>query len=527
MTFKQKLLGFVPLLFICIFMTATPAHASLQQRCNWGVGNLAPTVWPASTQVMSMPIVMDFGGPPFGTSKVAFVSFQNANQVNRDGGGVVRIIDNNCHEIARFPDQNLSGIHFVPPGCPADLWSHFVAPTSGVAAGRIDGTPVATIVAVLDELTSNHQQLVGLKLVGGNLVPMWCSGKLPPNDFIAGISAPAIAQLDGPNSSSSGTSEIIIDNKVYDANGALRYTGFSFGHINCAMSGGGSPCPRSRTAIVANVLGTHMLPQVITGRGLYQSQANLNNSLWSGVLAWTNSNINNTSLVYPAVAEITNSPGPEIVVTDTMQRTVRVLSSSTGVQLASAIIPGPNHCGGPPMIGDADGVVGPEIGVAGCNRYTLFKYNGSQLLQTVWWRPILDPSGQTTSTMFASPTGAYIFYADASTLRVFNGINGSAVQTIPNSSSTSLEGPVIAALDHATGARGVLILAANNYLGGCCRGVRIFDDLGSPIMIGPARSVWNEHSYDVTGITDSLGTIPMIESPSWIFPARNTYRVQQ
>src|SRR5690349_21698365 len=188
MTCRQKLPGFAVLLFISIFMTATPAHATLTPRCNWGVGNLAPTVWPNSTQVVSMSIVMDFGGPPFGTSKVAFVSFENASQVNRDGGGVVRIIDNNCHEIARFPDPNLPGVSLIPPGCPANILSHFVASASGVAGGRIDGSATPTIVAVLDELTSDHKQLVGLKLLGGNLVPMWCSSALPPNDFIPGTS---------------------------------------------------------------------------------------------------------------------------------------------------------------------------------------------------------------------------------------------------------------------------------------------------------------------------------------------------
>jgi hypothetical protein len=272
-----------------------------------------------------------------------------------------------------------------------------------------------------------------------------------------------------------------------------------------------------------------MLPQVITGRGLYKSSVNLNNSLWTGTLAWWNSNISNASpsLVYPAVAEIVaTSPGPEIVVTDTMQGTVRVLSSSSGIQLASAVLPGGGQCGGPPMIGDADGVPGPEIGVASCSFYTLFKYNGTATLSQVWSKPINDPSGQTTSTLFNNPTGRRIFYADQNTVWVFNGMNGNVIQSIPNSSSTAIEGPVVAALNHAPGARAVLIFAANNYLGGCCKGVRIFDDNGSP-MIGPARSVWGQYSYHVTDVMDSLGTIPMIEADSWLSPARNTYRVQQ
>jgi hypothetical protein len=179
------------------------------------------------------------------------------------------------------------------------------------------------------------------------------------------------------------------------------------------------------------------------------------------------------------------------------------------------------------MIGDADGVPGPEIGVASCSRYTLFKYNGTSTLSQVWSMPISDPSGQTTSTLFTNPTGRRLFYADEYNLRVFNGMNGNVIQSIPNSSSTAIEGPVIAALDNAPGARGVLILAANNYLGGCCTGVRIFDDNGSPILIGPARRVLNQQSYHVTNVIDSFGTIPMIEAGSWLSPARNTYRVQQ
>src|SRR5215218_804993 len=98
------LLTVIIMAFACLW--ATPARAQVQLRCNWGVVPNAPTLqqWPASTQVMMTPTVADFGGLPSGTSKVAFVSFANAGEVNRDGGGVLRIIDLNCKEIARFPD---------------------------------------------------------------------------------------------------------------------------------------------------------------------------------------------------------------------------------------------------------------------------------------------------------------------------------------------------------------------------------------------------------------------------------------
>jgi len=523
----SKFLAWMTLLWTCAFLAATPAQAALTQRCNWGVGALTPTVSPFSTQVMMMPVVMDFGGPPLGTSKIAFISFENASQINRDGGGVLRIIDSKCREITMFPNPNF--VAPVPLGCPINIYSHFLAPASGLAAGNLGTTPDVDIIGVLDATTSNHAQLVALNLVGGHLKVKWCSSALPSGDFIPGSTAPAIAQLDGMSSSSANLNEVIIDNKVFNANGTLRFTGFStpgFGANNCAGTTGGAPCPRSRTAVVANVLGTGFLPQVITGRGLYQSSLNNSTSLWTGKLRWLNPivQLNNTSpsLVYPAVAEIVaSSPGPEIVVVDTMQSTVRVLSPVNGAQLAFAVLPGSGKCGGPPMIGDADGVPGPEIGVASCNFYTLFKYSGGTLTQ-VWSKPIYDGGGQTTSTLVNSPTGRWIYYADENNLWVFNGMNGSAT-SVPNTSGTAIEGPVIASLDTGS-ARGALIVASNDYLGGYLfprRGVRIFDDPS----IGIVHSYWSAHSYHWTNVTNSFGAVPIVEPASWL--TQNTYRVQQ
>jgi len=520
--------AWMTVLLTCAFLAA-PAQAALSQRCNWGVGLLTPTASPLSTQVMMMPVVMDFGGPPFGVSKIAFISFENASQINRDGGGTLRIIDSNCREITMFP--NPSFVLHAPPGCPIGVYTHLLAPGSGLAAGNLGTTPDVDIIGVLDApyaSNSNHAQLVALNLVGGHLKVKWCSSPLPHGDFIPGFTAPAIAQLDGVNSSSASLSEVIIDNKVFNANGTLRFTGYSLGGNNCAGNGG-PPCPRSRTAVVANVLGPGFLPQVITGSGLYQSSPgnNSSTSLWTGSLGWLNSSINSTSLnlVYPAVARITSSSGPpDIVVVDTMQSTVRVLSSVNGSQLASAVLPGFGHCGGPPMIGDADGVLGPEIGVASCNRYTLFKYNNSSTLTQVWSWPTNDPSGQTTSTLVNSPTGSWIYYADHISLSVFNGVNGTAT-SVPNSSATAIEGPVIASFGPGPGP-GALIVASNDYLGGYSpptKGVRIFDDPS----IGMVHNWWSEHTSHWTNVTNSAGAVPAVEPASWLTPAQNTYRVQQ
>jgi hypothetical protein len=67
-------MGLMLLILACACLWATPVRAQWQ-RCNRGVGAKAPTPqqWPASTQVMMMPTVMDFGGPPGGASVVIWV----------------------------------------------------------------------------------------------------------------------------------------------------------------------------------------------------------------------------------------------------------------------------------------------------------------------------------------------------------------------------------------------------------------------------------------------------------------------
>ncbi len=406
--------------------------------------------------------------------------------------------------------ERAAGISVVVP----DL-----APLSGIAAGNIDNAGTAEIIAVIGGGSPNHKQLAAFNLAGNCIMPKWVSSAtaLPAADFIP-TSASAIAQLDA--SSIVNPSEIVIDNKVFNANGSLRYTG-------------GVSAPRSRTAIVANVLG-QQLPQVITGRGIYASSTPNN---WTGPVApIIVPQISNLSapLVYPAVAELDpNSFGPEIVVTDTMTSTLFVLRNNGAVLAVhgdSQPRPSEPECGGPPMIGDAGGLPGPEIGVASCNRYTLFKYNAGTITQ-VWSMPTADAGGQTTSTLYNGPGGPRIVYADQVLIRVFNATTGAVIQTLPQSSATAIEGPVIASFD--TGplptptclmSRGSLIVVSNNIWGGLQKGVRIFDDPD----IGNVASCWNEHSFHITNVSNSAGTIPAFEAPSWAgLPARNTFRVQR
>lgn len=506
----------------------------LPLHCAWG--GTAPPPFQNSVQVMMMPVVMDFGGLPQGTAEVAFISFENANQMLYDKGGVLRIIDLNCNLVASYPPST----YVPPPPCPANLLTApRLAPGSGLAVGNIDSNPDVEIIAVIDApTTSDHKQIVVFVLNAGQLLPKWCSHPLPGNDRIPIGSMPAIAQLDAPTFTPAW-SEIVIHNKVFNADGSLRFSGWAFKNNCAAGSGvpGGLPCPMSRTLLVANVLGTP-LPQLITGRGIWRS---LSSVTWSGTLGWVASVPSGTPLVtkvdavYPAVAELDiNQTGPEIVVMDWTLSRLRVLSAA-GAQLTSVQIPvyAPgDRCGGPPMIGNADGLPGPEIGVASCDRYTLYKYSAGALNQ-LWSTAISDPSGSTTSTLYNSLTGGRIYYADEANLYVFDGATGTVLSLTPNTSGTGVEGPVIASFDTGPQAslgsctrlsQGRVIVAANNYslITGGDHGVRIFNDPA----IGVVGSCWNQHSFHLTNVTNSFGAIPLVEQPSWI-PPFNSYRVQQ
>ena len=176
------------------------------------------------------------------------------------------------------------------------------------------------------------------------------------------------------------------------------------------------------------------------------------------------------------------------------------------------------------MIGDADGVPGPEIGVASCSRYSLFKYvpGTPGTLTQVWSVQIDDPSGEAASTLLNTPIGTFIYYLDQGTVRVMNGANGNLVKCAANSSDTAIEGPVIAGFGPGPVSQARLIVPASDTNWGCGQsGVRIFETGFY------ARTWWAGENSHETDVLNNLGAVPVVESPSWQTPARNTYRAQQ
>ncbi len=488
----------------------------------WGSAPNAPTVWSSSYQVIMTPTVMNLGLTSQ-LAQIAFVSFDTLAHANADQFGVLRVINEQGHEIARFPDPSL--VSLIPPSCslayPNLNTVPHLSPTSGLALGKLQPNQPAVIIGVLDDHTTNNGGIIAFRLSGnavtGGLTPLWCSQPLPVGDSIPRATAPTIAQLDPPGNPPS----IVIDNKVYDSTGNLRYTGFNSGSGKCAN------CPRSRTTIVADLSGGTGLPAIITGGGIYFSTSN---TIWTGPIGASMWNPLKfpaiTGLAYPAVADLDHDGNPEIIVTDAQAQMLRVFSNS----IPPIAVPMPinvlgSHCGGPPMLVDVDNDGIPEIGVATCDSYTLFKYTGGTL-KALWSNGISDLSGDTTSTAFKDPSGLVrIYYGDETFLYVFNGLTGAVLQTTLNTSATAIEGPVIAGFDTGGASNnlspGRLIVSSNSPTFPP-HGIRIFSDSS----IGLARCVWNTHTYHRTNVADSTGDIPVPEPPSWVQPI-NSYRVQQ
>ncbi|EKU96918.1 hypothetical protein Lepto7375DRAFT_0844 [Leptolyngbya sp. PCC 7375] len=106
----------------------------------------------------------------------------------------------------------------------------------------------------------------------------------------------------------------------------------------------------------------------------------------------------------------------------------------------------PTNGGGPPTIADFDGDGEPEIGVAGSNLYVALETDGS----IKWTSPTRDASSAATGSSvfdFDGDGKAEVVYNDELNLRIYDGNDGTVIYSLPNSSGTLLEYPLIVDVD--------------------------------------------------------------------------------
>ncbi|MEM7159629.1 MAG: VCBS repeat-containing protein [Myxococcota bacterium] len=367
---------------------------------------------------------------------------------------------------------------------------HFTIPTlvNGQvtpAAGDIDGDGLPEIVSA-----------VGFPLTPLALVAFEHDGTLkwqtePVWEQDQG-GALAIADLDND-----GSPEVFAEGIIVSADGMVRFdapaqTGWFIGQRNTA-------------SIAADLDGDEDL-EVILGQSAYHHDGTLYYELPEVVPG------------YPQVANLDGDDDPEIIVNNDQGITI-LEHDGTIKNLNMRPTGDPAGFGAwfrPATVHDFDGDQVSEFAVSSASSYSVFEPN----LIVNWSTPVQDGSGWAAGTAFdfLGDGGAEAMYADESTLFVFDD-TGNVVLSVPRSSRTLIEYPVVADVDN-DGSAEIVVVSSNDWDDNqTSPTVQVIRDAEDRWI--QARRIWNQHTYHVTNVRED-GTIPEVEPPSWRL--LNTYR---
>ena len=357
----------------------------------------------------------------------------------------------------------------------SDIWTitdpaYATRPTSGLAAGDVDGDGLPEIVGITDDGE--------VMLVEHDGTPTWVTS----GGYGFTRSYPAIHDLYGD-----GDPEIIVGRLILDSGGNLVAEG--------AHGSGGATSGRY-ISFAADVDGDGV-QELVADNAVYEPDGT---ALWANPGGPTG---------FPAIADFDLDGDPEVIVAG--NGVVYLLDALDG-----SVIWGPTDLvnggvGGPPTIADYDGDGYPEVGVAGLGAYTVLDTDGSLL----WWNPTEDDSSSQTGSSVFDFNGdgvAEVVYADEHVLYVYEGPTGTVLFTAEgHASATASENPVIVDLDHDFSAE--IILASNDFNWSGWAGITV---LGAQEQSWyPARGIWNQHAYSITNIEDD-GSVPAQPEPSWV-----------
>ena len=223
---------------------------------------------------------------------------------------------------------------------------------------------------------------------------------------------------------------------------------------------------------------------------------------------------------YVAIGDFdTATPEPEVVLISSQSGSpseIRIYHPITGNLVLGPINFG-TQWGGPPTVGDFDGDGEAEVAVAGFDAYHVFDLEclanplpaDCEAAGIRWRQPSQDfSSGSTGSTLFDfnGDGRVEVVYRDEQILRIYDGPTGQVLSQYPISSGTILENPVVADVDldgHAE-----IVVPGH----GGTPGIFVLEDPRD--LWVEARSLWNQHTYHVTNISED-GTVPANETRNW------------
>jgi hypothetical protein len=344
------------------------------------------------------------------------------------------------------------------------------------ALGDIDGDGIPEIVTV-----DPAGRLYAFEHDG---TVKWGPAGMWAGDHYAG--AIALADLDHD-----GDVEIIAGNTVFDHNGTVLWTA-------------GQPQASWNATAIADLDGDGYL-DVVLGASAYRYDGSL---LWATTL----------SPGYPQIANLDADPEPEVLLTNIDGISV---IEHDGVVKYSNLRPTGSPVGAttwlrPATIHDFDGDGAAEYAMSSASSYTLYGPDGS----IRWSAAVSDASGIAAGTAFdfLGDGSAEAMYADEFSLFVFDS-NGQSILTMPRTSGTLTEYPVVADIDNDGSAEIVVVSNSHPSVATPSATVQVIKDKHDRWI--QARRIWNQHTYHVTNVRED-GTIPQFEKRSWM--QLNTFR---
>ena len=185
------------------------------------------------------------------------------------------------------------------------------------------------------------------------------------------------------------------------------------------------------------------------------------------------------------------------------------------------IVPGSGNIASRVFVGDVDNDGYPELAVVSNNRLSCFGLNTSKTDFVPRWAPrtISDGSAETYMCMFDfnQDEKQELVYRDERWLHIIDGETGADKATIACFSPTTWEGAIVADLNGDGHAQ---IIVTGNSISSSTEDqtyLRVYTS-SSPGAWAPARSVWNQYSYNAVNINEDL-TVPRYQmNPSKVFP---------
>lgn len=292
---------------------------------------------------------------------------------------------------------------------------------------------------------------------------------------------PAIADMDND-----GYAEIVAGANILSHDGTVLGTG-RYGIGSCPNESG--YYLEGSISVPVDVNGDGIL-EVVVGNAVYNMDgtAMYSNGLDDGNVA---------------VADFDLDGEPEYVVAS--GNDIYTLETDMSLTGWADEFPSTNYIG-PIAADDLDGDGQPEFVAVGSSELRAYRWDGTRF----WTQRVTDSSGASGPILFDFEMDGYpeVVYADETSVRIFNGLDGQVKLTSrDHASATLFETPAVADVDNDGQVEIIM-----THGSGPRAGVTVYGDADGTWP--PGRPVWNQHAYTITNVEDD-GGIPVAQVPNW------------